>query len=86
MHPRVRGRRYANIGDGSSVPSRKLPGGTVKKGDVVRAVVVRTTGIHRKDGTVIRLTERVVILKMMGTRKGRVFSVPSRVSFARRIT
>lgn len=52
------------------------PGGTVKKGDVVKAVVVRTkSGIHRKDGTVIRFDENAaVILKEDGNPQGtRIF-------------
>lgn len=57
-------RRYANIGD-IVVGSVKeaTPGGMVKKGDVVRAVVVRTKhGLRRKDGTVIRFDDNAVVL------------------------
>ena len=52
-------RRYANIGD-IIVASVKdaTPGGVVKKGDVVKAVVVRTVkGARRKDGSYIRFDE-----------------------------
>ena len=52
-------RRYANIGD-VIVASVKdaTPGGVVKKGDVVKAVVVRTVkGARRKDGSYIRFDE-----------------------------
>ena len=47
------GRRYANIGDVIVASVKKAaPGGVVKKGDVVKAVVVRTaTGVRRDDGT-----------------------------------
>ena len=47
------GRRYANIGDVIVASVKKAaPGGVVKKGDVVKAVVVRTvSGVRRDDGT-----------------------------------
>jgi large subunit ribosomal protein L14 len=71
------GRRYANVGDVIVCSVKEAaPGGTVKKGDVVRAVVVRTkSGIHRKDGTVIRFDENAaVILKEDGNPQGtRIF-------------
>lgn len=57
-------RRYANIGD-VIVASVKAaaPGGMVKKGDVVRAVVVRTkTGLHRNDGSHIRFDENAAVI------------------------
>jgi large subunit ribosomal protein L14 len=57
-------RRYANIGD-IIVASVKeaTPGGTVKKGDVVKAVVVRTKhGVHRKDGSFIRFDENAAVI------------------------
>jgi len=46
-------RKYANIGDVVVASVKKAsPGGTVKKGDVVKAVIVRSaTGIRRDDGT-----------------------------------
>ena len=58
------GRRYANIGD-VIVASVKnaAPGGVVKKGDVVKAVVVRTaSGVRRDDGTYIRFDENAAVL------------------------
>ena len=71
------GRRYANIGDVIVCSVKEAaPGGTVKKGEVVKAVVVRTkAGIHRKDGTVIRFDENAaVILKDDGNPQGtRIF-------------
>ena len=53
------GRRYANIGDVIVASVKKAaPGGVVKKGDVVKAVVVRTvSGVRRDDGTYIRFDE-----------------------------
>ncbi|HHX29688.1 MAG TPA: 50S ribosomal protein L14, partial [Clostridiaceae bacterium] len=71
------GRRYANVGDVIVCSVKEAaPGGTVKKGDVVRAVVVRTkAGIQRKDGSVIRFDENAaVILKEDGNPQGtRIF-------------
>ncbi|AFQ42318.1 MULTISPECIES: 50S ribosomal protein L14 [Desulfosporosinus] len=57
-------RRYATIGD-IIVASVKqaTPGGVVKKGDVVKAVVVRTTKeIRRSDGSYIRFSENAAVL------------------------
>ena len=53
------GRRYANIGDVVVASVKKAaPGGTVKKGDVVKAVVVRSCkGLRRNDGSYIRFDE-----------------------------
>lgn len=58
------GRRYANIGDVIVASVKKAaPGGVVKKGDVVKAVVVRTvSGVRRDDGTYIRFDENAVVL------------------------
>ena len=58
------GRRYANIGDVIVASVKKAaPGGTVKKGDVVKAVVVRTaSGVRREDGTYIRFDENAAVL------------------------
>ena len=58
------GRRYANIA-AVIVASVKMaaPGGVVKKGDVVKAVVVRTvSGVRRDDGTYIRFDENAAVL------------------------
>jgi len=58
------GRKYARIGDVfvASV-KRAIPGGTVKKGDVVRAVVVRTTHPYRRvDGSYIRFDENAAVI------------------------
>ncbi len=57
-------RRYANIGDIIVATVKEAtPGGTVKKGDVVKAVVVRTKhGVHRKDGSFIRFDENAAVI------------------------
>ena len=57
-------RRYANIGDVVVASVKKAtPGGTVKKGDVVKAVVVRSVrGLRRDDGTYIRFDENAAVL------------------------
>ena len=57
-------RRYANIGDvvGCSV-KQAAPGGMVKKGDVVKAVIVRSAkGLRRDDGTYIRFDENAAVI------------------------
>ena len=57
-------RKFANIGD-VIVCSVKTaaPGGAVKKGDVVKAVIVRTKkGIRRDDGTYIRFDENAAVI------------------------
>ena len=57
-------RRYGNIGDVIVASVKKAaPGGTVKKGDVVKAVVVRSAkGIRRADGTYIRFDENAAVI------------------------
>ena len=54
-------RRSGNIGDVIVASVKKaIPGGTAKKGDVVKAVIVRTTkGLRRPDGSHIRFDEKV---------------------------
>ncbi|MBE6563457.1 MAG: 50S ribosomal protein L14 [Ruminococcaceae bacterium] len=58
------GRRYANIGDVVVATVKKAtPGGVVKKGDVVRAVVVRSAkGIRRADGSYIKFDENAAVI------------------------
>ena len=58
------GRRYANIGDVIVASVKKAtPGGVVKKGDVVKAVIVRTVkGVRREDGTYIRFDENAAVI------------------------
>lgn len=75
-------RRYANIGD-VVVASVKdaAPGGVVKKGDVVRAVVVRSTkGLRRPDGSYIRFDENaaVIINDQKNPRGTRIFGPVAR--------
>lgn len=57
-------RRYANIGDIIVATVKDaVPGGMVKQGDVVKAVVVRTVrGVHRKDGSSIRFDENAAVI------------------------
>lgn len=74
--------RYANIGDIiiATVKS-STPGGTVKKGDVVKAVIVRTkSGIRRNDGSYIKFDDNAaVIIKDDKTPKGtRIFGPVAR--------
>ncbi|WP_458863215.1 50S ribosomal protein L14 [Acidaminobacterium chupaoyuni] len=75
-------RRYGNIGDVIVASVRKAaPGGMVKKGDVVRAVVVRTKkGLRRPDGSYIRFDENAaVIIKEDKNPKGtRIFGPVAR--------
>ena len=58
------GRRYAGIGDGVVCAVKKAtPGGVVKKGDVVKAVVVRTAkGLRRADGSYIKFDENAAVI------------------------
>jgi large subunit ribosomal protein L14 len=57
-------RRYASVGDRIIVAVKDaLPDGTVKKGDVAKAVVVRTTrNVRRKDGSYIRFDENAAVI------------------------
>ena len=75
-------RRYANIGDVIVASVKEAtPGGVVKKGDVVKAVVVRTVkGTRRKDGSYIKFDENAaVIIKDDQTPKGnRIFGPVAR--------
>ena len=74
-------RKYAGVGD-IIVASVKTatPGGVVKKGDVVKAVVVRTKKpIRRADGSYLRFDENAAIIKEDGTPKGtRIFGPVAR--------
>jgi len=75
-------RRYANIGDIIVATVKDAtPGGVVKKGEVVKAVVVRTKkGSHRKDGSYIKFDENAaVIIKDDKTPRGtRIFGPVAR--------
>lgn len=57
-------RKYANIGDVIVATVKKAtPGGTVKKSEVVRAVVVRTaSGVRRDDGTYVRFDDNAAVI------------------------
>ena len=57
-------RRYGNIGDVIVASVRKpAPGGQVKKGEVVRAVIVRSAkGVRRADGTYVRFDDNAAVL------------------------
>ncbi|ABJ56547.1 50S ribosomal protein L14 [Oenococcus oeni] len=58
------GRKFANIGDMIvATVKQAIPGGTVKKGDVVKAVIVRTvSGVHRIDGSYIKFDENAAVI------------------------
>jgi len=76
------GRKYATIGDQVVITVKKaLPGGMVKKGEVHRAVIVRTRKeLNRKDGSLIRFDENAaVILNSSGEPRGtRIFGPVAR--------
>ncbi|MCD8144924.1 MAG: 50S ribosomal protein L14 [Oscillospiraceae bacterium] len=57
-------RKYGNIGDTIVASVRKAtPGGTVKKGEVVKAVIVRSVrGVRRADGSYVRFDENAAVL------------------------
>ncbi len=75
-------RKYGNIGDVIVASVRKAaPGGTVKKGEVVKAVIVRTKrGVRREDGSYVRFDETAaVIIKEDKNPKGtRIFGPVAR--------
>ena len=75
-------RKYANIGDVIVASVKKAnPGGTVKKGEVVRCVIVRSaTGVRRADGTYIRFDENaaVIIKEDKNPRGTRIFGPVAR--------
>ena len=57
-------RKYGNIGDVVVASVRKAsPGGNVKKGDVVKAVIVRSAkGVRRADGTYVRFDDNAAVI------------------------
>ena len=75
-------RKFGNIGDVIVASVRKAaPGGTVKKGEVVKAVIVRTKrGVRREDGSYVRFDENAaVIIKEDKNPKGtRIFGPVAR--------
>lgn len=76
------GRRYARVGDRIVVTVKSaMPGGNVSKGEVSRAVVVRTAKEHRRrDGSYIRFDENAaVLLNAQGEPRGtRIFGPVAR--------
>ena len=75
-------RKYGNIGDVIVASVRKAaPGGTVKKGDVVKAVIVRSKrGVRREDGSYVRFDENaaVIIKEDKNPRVTRIFGPVAR--------
>ena len=75
-------RKYGNIGDIIVASVRKAtPGGTVKKGEVVKAVIVRTKrGVRREDGSYVRFDENaaVIIKEDKNPRGTRIFGPVAR--------
>ena len=75
-------RKFGNIGDVIVASVRKAaPGGTVKKGEVVKAVIVRTKrGIRREDGSYVRFDENaaVIIKEDRNPRGTRIFGPVAR--------
>ena len=58
------GRKYAGVGDVIVCSVRKAaPGGVVKKGEVIKAVIVRTAkGVRRADGTYVRFDDNAAVI------------------------
>ena len=75
-------RKYGNIGDVIVASVRKAaPGGTVKKGEVVKAVIVRSTrGVRRADGSYLRFDDNaaVIIKEDKNPRGTRIFGPVAR--------
>ena len=75
-------RKYGNIGDIIVASVRKAaPGGTVKKGEVVKAVIVRSKrGVRREDGSYVRFDENaaVIIKEDKNPRGTRIFGPVAR--------
>jgi large subunit ribosomal protein L14 len=75
-------RKYGNIGDVVVASVRKAtPGGVVKKGEVVRAVIVRSAkGVRRQDGTYVRFDDNaaVIIREDKNPRGTRIFGPVAR--------
>jgi len=75
-------RRYGHVGDVIVASVKKAaPGGVVKKGEVIKAVIVRTVkGVKRKDGSVIKFDENaaVIIKEDKNPRGTRIFGPVAR--------
>ena len=80
-------RKYASIGDTIVVSVKDaIPRGRVKKGQVMKAVVVRTaTGVRRPDGSIIRFESNAAVL-IKASRSARASSAQSPASSERRST
>ena len=75
------GRKFANIGDVIvATVKQATPGGAVKKGDVVKAVIVRTkTGARRPDGSYIKFDDNAAVISDDKTPRGtRIFGPVAR--------
>ncbi|MBN2238560.1 MAG: 50S ribosomal protein L14 [Dehalococcoidales bacterium] len=76
------GRKYAHVGDViTATVKRAIPGGTVKKSEVVRAVIIRTTHPYRRpDGSSIRFDDNaaVIINNQNNPRGTRIFGPVAR--------
>jgi large subunit ribosomal protein L14 len=76
------GRRYARVGDVIVASVKQaIPAAQVKKGDVVKAVVVRTTKpVRRRDGSYVRFDDNaaVILNDQMGPRGTRIFGPVAR--------
>ena len=76
------GRRYAGIGDVVVASVKKVaPGGQVQKGEVVKAVIVRTVkGVKRADGSYVRFDDNaaVIIKEDKNPRGTRIFGPVAR--------
>ncbi|MCL2030373.1 MAG: 50S ribosomal protein L14 [Oscillospiraceae bacterium] len=76
------GRKYGGVGDVIVCSVRKAaPGGVVKKGEVVKAVIVRTVkGVRRSDGTYVRFDDNagVIIREDKNPRGTRIFGPVAR--------
>ncbi|NLN50590.1 MAG: 50S ribosomal protein L14 [Acholeplasmataceae bacterium] len=76
------GRRYANIGDIVTVTVKKAsPNSAVKKGEIVKAVIVRTkTGLRRRDGSYIKFDDNaaVILREDLNPRGTRIFGPVAR--------
>ncbi len=76
------GRKYANIGDIVTVSIKKAtPNSAIKKGEIVKAVIVRTkTGLRRKDGSYIKFDDNaaVILREDMNPRGTRIFGPVAR--------
>ncbi len=75
-------RKYANIGDVVTVTVKKTaPNSAVKKGEIVKAVIVRTkTGLRRRDGSYIKFDDNaaVIIREDLNPRGTRIFGPVAR--------